>query len=450
MRIILPFQINVGTILSLLGAYSKIERSASIFSFCTDSRECLPSDLYFCLSENEERKEIYSAEAVRRGAYVLTDTAGERYITVTDLREAILTVAKYYKEKCLCVHTTVAVTGSSGKTTLKEILRHTLSKKYKVHATEENQNNEIGLFLTLLSAPIATDVLILELGMNAPGEIGRMSRCIQPDIAVITNVGRAHIGNFGSRKWIAQAKKEIAEGMHGGPIFTPTNDPYLSDLENKITVGCAEADYLYTAKALGAQSFEISVAQGLYRNTAFVLPFPSANFASSFAYALAVADRMGCSPFQVRDAFCTLSPSLFHFHITERSGRRFLYDCYNASPDAIENSLHTLFSFDGGKAVLLGDMLELGRKTEEEHRAIGALVAKLNPDRAYFYGVYAPFYAEGAREGGYDKEKLTVYSDTAHPQKLTEIMNDTLPEACTVLCKASHAVHLEQIVDRIV
>ena len=200
----------------------------------TDSRETCKGDLFVALKGNRFDGENYITEIISKDAYHLSAGGMHNGIKTNDTSTALLLLAKHYKTKFNNLKATIGITGSVGKTTTKEFLKVILSKRYRVHATYKNMNNNVGVPLTVLSMPANTEVLVIEMGMNSPGEISRSSICISPNISIILNVGTSHIGNFGTREKIAKAKLEILDGMDNGTLIVPYGEPLLKS-ENALT-----------------------------------------------------------------------------------------------------------------------------------------------------------------------------------------------------------------------
>ena len=197
----------------------------------TDTRELEPGDLFVALRGERYDGNDFIKYAKERGAITLGDDISADILTKFG-NASLLFLASYFKNKLKRLKYTIAITGSVGKTTTKEFTKILLSTQYSVHSTPQNYNNLIGMPLTLLSAPADTEILILEMGMNRLGEISQMSKCAKPDIALITNIGTAHIGNLGSKENISKAKKEIFDGMTDGEKIIPYGEELLSNIEN--------------------------------------------------------------------------------------------------------------------------------------------------------------------------------------------------------------------------
>ena len=210
-------------------------RDGIISFITTNSKEVEKDSLFFALDGHKTSGDNFISEAKEKGAFVVSKNSPYADLIVDDIEYALLTIAGYYKSLLKDLKHTIAITGSVGKTTTKNLLSAMLNTCYKTHSTFENYNNYLGVAHTVLSAPKKTEVLIIEAGMNHKNELSKISKAITPSISIITNVGSAHIGNFNSRGEIAEAKLEICEGMSDGITIVPFEEKLLSNAKSKIT-----------------------------------------------------------------------------------------------------------------------------------------------------------------------------------------------------------------------
>lgn len=451
MRIKLDIALTSKEICRVCDVSKDTQKERKITHIVTDSREAHPGDLFLSLAGERSDAQMYNQDAGARGAVVLSRFYTPGGWLIANTEDSLLRLASYYRDRLPHLRYVVAVTGSVGKTTTKEFIRATLSAKYRVYATPGNQNNLLGLPLSVLSAPGDTEILVLEMGMNAPGEIARMSLAVRPHIGVITNIGTAHIGLLGNRLAILDAKREITRGMRlGAPVLVPAQEPMLTCIPGAIRVGTdgtAEADFALQTKkedANGIQATLFPVALPPY--TAHIcLPGDAGRWALAFCGAL--AECLGLSGAEVNKGLLAVPYTQLHQTLRRIGRRQILYDLYNASPEATESALRTLQLFEGGRAALLGDMLELGTHTQQLHHRIGKAAANAGIGYLFLFGVYAPFIAQGAREGGMPPERIFCNSDLTSPQKSAEQIQNNLPDGFTLLCKASRGVRLERVVE---
>lgn len=413
----------------------------------TDTHDLSRGDLFWALQGEKFDGADFTDDALTAGAYVLS-TAKNATLKADSATEPILLYISYLKTNLDKLCHTVAITGSVGKTSTKEMLRALLSVKYRVHASRENENNLFGLFYTLLTAPSDTEILITELGMNCEGEISILSRAVSPDIGVITNVGSAHIGKLGSSEAIAQAKLELADGLRGGCLIIPNDEPLLSKAPASFTVSLTNGrSDLFVIPLLEAKNG--TVFDAYHRGKAYIgkrLNIPGRHILSSFSFALAAALSVGISESEIDLGLCKIDENILRprFRII---GKYTIYDdTYSASPEAMAEVMKMLTLYKRPVSAVLGDMLELGEATVSAHEKIGLLAAGLNYERLYLVGEHANDYARGAVCGGISKSRIHV-NESARDLSVTAKAVIKNYNGEILLIKGSHALHLEKIAE---
>lgn len=415
----------------------------------TDSRECLDGDLFVAISGERFDGEIFAGEAKLKGAFILGRKSESADILCNDVRVTLLSLAAIRKMSLKFLKKTIAITGSNGKTTVKEFTRVILSKRFRTHATDGNLNGDIGLALTVLSCPADTEVLIIEMGMRHPGEIHELSVAVHPDIAIITNIGSAHIGHFASPGGIAAAKSEIADGMCGGKILIPCGEKLLSMLPKDRTLTCSvtdpESDFFLMPLEISATGsvFDFYSEYAAF-NSAF-LSAPGEAALICLCYAVAASLLAGMTAADILSAISMISIDNTRQKFVRISDFALLDDSYNSSPESLEASLKLLSLYRATpRGALLGDMLELGTKTEEFHRAAGRKVVRYGVSHLYLYGAYAPFIAAGARDAGMSDEAIFLFGDSSPSECAEKISEKHCPNEI-ILVKGSHASGLSDI-----
>ena len=330
-------------------------------------------------------------------------------VRVGDTLAALGGLAAWYRMKFKPL--VIGITGSVGKTTTKEMIALVLAKKYNVLKTAGNKNNEIGLPLTIFNLTEEHTALVLELGMNQPGEIARLSKIARPDIAVITNIGDAHIKQFGTKQNILKAKLEILEGLSkNGTVFLNGDDMLLNGLKGLIDrpvvyYGIDEGLDVTGADARmkGEQGLEFSFAWQ-DRNYNVVLNAAGTHNIHNALAAVAVGLHNGVSPKQITDALHEFQPDKLRMNITDIGRIRLINDAYNANPQSMRAAIDVLTSLpgEGRRIAVLGDMLELGDFAQEHHREVGAYLARKGVDMLVAVGAYAADIAKGAQVSGED------------------------------------------------
>ena len=369
---------------------------------------------------------MYAADALSKGAaYAVVDNpvvaVSDRYILVPDSLEALQDLAREHR-KALGLPI-LAITGSNGKTTTKELVARVLSCKFNTQATKGNLNNHIGVPLTILSFTSDTEFGIVEMGANHPGEIAASCNIALPDYGLITNIGRAHLEGFGSPEGIAKAKGELFDYLaaNNGKAFCREDDSVLSAMVEE-------------RHNLQAVHYSSSIAEGIKSNLAG--SFNRFNIAA----AVAVGKYFGIDGSKITEAISSYTPDNMRSQRIVTARNTVILDCYNANPSSMRAALEDLHRESGKNplAVILGDMGELGAYTAEEHRTILELSAQINTFREYLVG---PHFAEAAKQVEKHGERL-IFKDTA---TLSEYLQKNPPVGFTILVKGSHAVGLEKI-----
>ncbi len=405
----------------------------------TDSREVEAGDL-FCALKGMDDGHRYTKEAASRGACaVLAETetnAPIPHILVPSVRGALGDWARGVAEKPSLLR--IGITGSVGKTTVKNAVAAMLSEEYSVHATHENFNNDLGLPFTLLSAPKETEIAVCELGTGGKGEMKVLSGILCPHISLITCIGHAHIGAFGSREAIAEEKLKILSHAKGnGLLFVCAKEPLLTVLPPR---GIRRIPVL-------------PFADKDYQDAR--LPFDASDVAKNFA--LAYAQAVGRALFLTQDAIRAGLLRILALDARRKEetvgGIRILDDGYNASPESMLGALKYLSaSANGRRIAVLGDMLELGEESAKYHRAVGRYAAE-HADLLFFFGAYAKEYVAGAASfGASEKGHASAPQYTVVNGDKKEIANaiaEHLASGDTVLFKASHALKTELLVQEI-
>ena len=444
-----------------------------------DSRLVEPDGIFVAFAGERVDGNDYAERALEAGAgaVVLTrePTEDERAVATRhgaaifvtdDPEEFLLRLAQGYRARLRS--TVIAVTGSIGKTTTKDILAATLSKRYRVHATAGNYNNLIGMPLTILSAPKDTQVMVLEMGMDGPGQIERMSRCAQPAYAVITKIGTSHVGMLGSRENIARAKAEVLAGMPASSVnfegshtalmlsgeddFTPCIIENFARPAGVDVVLCGmSADDDVSARnieldATGCASFDIMLENGSQYRTGLSIPGRPA--VQNALFAAAIAQRMGVPQYEIDEAFHELKITGHRQELRGAPcGARLIDDCYNASPESMAAGLDLLSSLPaaGDRVAVLGEMGELGEESERLHGLVGAYAAAKKLDLLICVGgPHAEAIARSARLMGMSAESIFCVPT---PEAALERWGSTLAAGDLVLVKGSHAVGLERFVE---
>ncbi len=354
----------------------------------------------------------------------------------------------------------VGVTGSVGKTTTKEMLAAAIGANKAVHATEGNLNNLLGVPLTLMRAPEGAEVLVVEMGMNHAGELTRISRCAQPGVAVITNVGTSHIGNLGSREGIARAKAEVMAGMRelgdGRRVLVLSDDDDYSDFIARefadpagvavSRVGRRDASRVWaedvTLSDEGLPSLRLCFDDGL--ELAGTLSLPGRAMVLDALSAMGVVYELGLDRPAAFDAVCHAVSAHMRLEVSQNAGTpRVIDDSYNASPSSIASALDVLCAMrcEGRRVAVIGEVGELGDQSERLHGLVGAYLAAKAPDLLVLVGGDgARAMYDAARTMGLSEDAIEVFEDAA---QAAQVMVPVLREEDVVLVKASRSVGLD-------
>ena len=435
MRIKLPFTMSRERVAEIIGARcGAVLPGQSISHIVTDSRELYPGDLFFALKGKNTDGEKYVREVACSGGYPVTVQKGEGYFSVDSPLDALWRLSR----EMLCIQAPpirIAITGSVGKSTTKNMISHLLSGSMRVHCTQGNLNNHIGVPATLASIPDGTDVLVTELGMNARAEISALSRLVCPNIGIITNVGTSHIGMLGSREEIAKAKCEISDGMDGGHVLTPNDEPLLNHLHNRITVGeNSSADYRLSLSESG---------YSFYGNGTVITdlqpPFCEKHLLRCLEFGLAVCLILGLSRDEINKRVATLPATVFRHSISDTSNYTVINDAYNASIESFLAGLELLKRYESrSRLLVLGDILEAGDKTESIHTRLGELAKLAEPRGLVYVGDNATYFAKG-----FDRPFINLPSDTDTDKVVYSVKNAAI-KGDVIYFKASHAIGLDK------
>ena len=419
----------------------------------TDSREIRPGQLFIPLAGTRVDGHNFIGRAIDAGAAgVLTAKEPKRdipAIRVRDTLEAFGLMAAAYRAS-LPVKV-IAITGSVGKTTTKEMLAAILRRRFRTTWTEGNHNNNLGLPMSIMDIEPSTELSVLEMGMNHFGEISYLTRIARPNMAIFTNIGTMHIEYLGSRAGILKAKLEVLEGMgEDGVVVMNGDEPLLWDLRGKLDKKCwyfgvsneecdvrasdivTEDDGVrFTLKGLG-KTLDISVP-GCGQHTVY-----------NALAAAAAALLSGAEPEDVSGGLANFVNTGMRQRIFEQCGYTIIDDCYNAGPESMAAALEVLASHScrGRRVAVLGDMMELGCVSSAEHYRIGRMAARRKIDLIFAYGANAARVVAGAVTGGTPYQNAVCYDD--QDQLIHELRTRVQP-GDVLLFKGSRGMKMERV-----
>lgn len=438
-------------------------REQLVEGFSRDSREIKEGDIYIGIKGENFDGNSYYMQAIENGAIGciieehyesnidLEKVQNKNIIIVKDTIKAIQEIATYRRNQFNIP--TVAVTGSVGKTSTKDIIASTLAQKYNVLRTEGNKNNHIGLPLTILKLK-DQEAMVVEMGMNHLGEIRTLTNIAKPNICVITNIGTSHIGNLGSRENILKAKLEILDGLQEGGTVIINNDNDLlhkwaeenKDKYNIITCGI-ENKSEYMAYNIKESEENVEYSIDLKHITYNVkVPISGKPFVYNSLVAMAVGETCNVDIENIINGIAKFELTKKRMEITKKNEITIINDSYNASYDSMKAVLEYLKTVKAKRKIaVLGDMLELGEFSKELHQKVGEEVAKNNIDILITVGEMANNIADKAKENGV---KNTVsFLDN---EKAVNYIKEILKPEDIILFKASNSMKFGEMVEKII
>lgn len=448
----------------------EIEKLYSIFLSCgskvtTDSRKISGGELFFALKGENFDGNLYALQALEKGAaYAVVDASSDvasqnagngRVIPVPDTLHALWALARRHRDSFSIP--VLGLTGTNGKTTTKELVNAVLSAKFRTHATAGNLNNNIGVPLTVLSMPRDTEISIIEMGASHPGDIRELVEIAAPDYGLITNVGTAHILGFGSFEGVKATKGELYDfiaSSGSGTIFLNLDNPYLVEMASARGFEAAPSGFTYAGKE-SLCGKKLSVDYGLESSGAAVLPsdaehpflrlrladgaFVNTQLVGSYnadnvLAALKVGEFFGVGQSAAVAAIEAYTPSNNRSQMQRTERNVLIVDAYNANPSSMKAALENFAGFEAAKKlVLLGDMLELGSVSLEEHRKVVEKVASCGFKACY---VGEEFRKAGAAPCFENSEALADYI-LAHASDFSD---------AAVLVKGSRGTKMERVI----
>ncbi|UOF89153.1 UDP-N-acetylmuramoyl-tripeptide--D-alanyl-D-alanine ligase [Fodinisporobacter ferrooxydans] len=443
------------------GALAKGPEDVLVTGVSTDSRNIRPGNLFVPLIGETFDGHQFAEAVAAAGAAAILWTEGRELptvncpvIVVADPLLALQQLAHAYRKQ---LHAKiVAITGSNGKTSTKDIIAKVLSESFRVQKTGGNLNNHIGVPLTLLSLKEDTEIAVVEMGMNHAGEIRLLSQIAEPDVGVITNIGESHLEFFGSRSGIADAKWELIDQLEqlGGQRTAVVNgdEPLLRERAGRFSgrllfFGIQPGNDVHPVQLQrnGLSGYTFSVGE---TNRSFQLPVLGEHQVTNALAAIAVAREFGMHDEKIAAGLSRvqLTPMRMQVIQSEQTGWVMVNDAYNASPTSMKAGFQLLGELtDVYKIAALGAMLELGKQSQEAHREVGAAAVQYGIQELYCFGEDARYIVEGALAFGLQKENAHWYKDIE--SLLTDLRARMLEVKDGVLfVKGSRGMRMERVV----
>jgi UDP-N-acetylmuramoyl-tripeptide--D-alanyl-D-alanine ligase len=400
-----------------------------------------PGSLFFALKGPKFNANEFAAEGLKKGAsFAVVDekafVVSENCLLVDDALRALQDLARYHRSQLRIP--VIALTGSNGKTTSKELLSAVLSTKFPTAATKGNLNNHIGVPLTLLSINSSVDMAVVEMGANHVGEIAELCSIANPTHGFITNIGKAHIGTFGGFENIIKGKTELYDHLNktGGTIFVNSQNALLAGIAKnfkKVTYP-ADGDF-YKCSLISSDPFLLVEAEnGDHVQTQLTGAYNFENVAA----ALCIGKFFGVEDTKANAAIGAYTPSNMRSQVVRKGTNVIILDAYNANPSSMAAAIENIASMKSdNKTLIIGDMFELEEEAEKEHRAIGKLIKDKGFKNVYLCGT---FFQAALTEIPFAKH-------FAKKDQLVEELKKNPIKDATILVKASRGIGLEAIID---
>ena len=401
----------------------------------TDTRTISKGDFYLPLKGASFDGEKFIEQALEKGAVGAFSTGENGTLQVEDTLKAYLELANWRRNKLN--FKVVAITGSSGKTTTKELVASALSEKFKTFKTPLNHNNEIGFCQTIFEAPDDTEVLVLEMGMRGLGEIELLSKYSEPDITIISNIGTAHIGRLGSKENIAKAKCEIVKYQRGN-IFIAHDDELI-----KNTVEFSGKKIFYSIKDVKILEKNANYSQFEYKNHTYELNVGGDYNIENALSAINAGLALGMNEDEIKEGLKKYSPIEKRWEGVNASGFEIINDSYNANPESMRAFVDTIFEHYKNYVLILGDMGELGENEIKYHKELGEYINshKLLDKNAKILTI-------GKLSKEISSQIVNCYSN--HFDSIEEIIpyiKENIEKSSTIFLKASRSMGFEKIIE---
>lgn len=408
----------------------------------TDTRKITRGSVFFALKGDKYNANEFAHQAIEKGAsHAIIDEAkwvkDDRYILVNDVLQALQQLARYHRDQLQIP--IIALTGSNGKTTTKELLKAVLSMKYEVLATTGNLNNHIGVPLTILGMNESTQLGIIEMGANHLGEIATLCQIANPTHGFITNIGKAHIGTFGGFENIIRGKSELYQHLINvkGTVWINSKDPVLKNMAKRFEKPFfypEKGDYYHCEMVSANPYVKILTEKKDTIQTHLVGEYNFENVAT----ALCIGKFFEVDAIHAKEAIENYRPENMRSQVIAKGTNTIILDAYNANPSSMEVALKSLSNMKAKKRIaILGDMYELENETETEHKKIGRLIETFNIDEGLFCGELM----KSAMQPGLPVKHF------ASKELLQEYLMKHPIDHATILVKASRGMALESVID---
>lgn len=420
--------------------YSKYLSSKGV---STDTRKIEKDTIFFALKGANFNGNEFASKAIESGAsYAVIDEekykTSNRTILVPDVLTALQQLANYHRRQLNIP--VLAITGSNGKTTTKELINAVLSCKYKTYATKGNLNNHIGIPLTLLAIEKGTELAIVEMGANHQKEIEGYCKVAEPTHGIITNIGKAHLEGFGGPEGVKKGKGELFDYLLAskGIVFINSKNEILTGMSKFASpVFFPQEKDFYNCEFLDASPFvKLKAENGEIVTTHLIGKYNFENIAS----ALCIGKFFGVDPSKANEAVASYIPSNNRSQIVQKGNNEVILDAYNANPSSMKAAIENFAQMKKEKKVMiLGDMFELGPESRKEHEGIGKLMSGLLFDKILLVGKEMKYAKDFCHHASYFESK----------QLLEDYLKENKITNSTILVKGSRGMGLESLLELI-
>ncbi len=444
------------------GEILKGRKDDRVRGFSIDSREVKPGQMFFAIKGENNDGHDYITQTMSKGCSSIVISDEKRaeelkdddvnVILVKNTTKALQDLSKYYLN-LLPLKKKIGVTGSVGKTSTRDMMYYVASTKYKTGRNKKNYNNAHGLPLSILDFDEDTEIAVLEMGMDAPGEIELLTEIVRPDIAIITKIAEVNIAMMKNLDNILKAKMEITSFFDENSVLAVNSScPYLtpekvSGRYRLVTVGETEKeDYRVTDICdFGDKGIKYTLSRN-HKQYDIELSTAGAHNAFNASLAIAVGELIGVSPEEAAEGLKRAELTGKRLRICEKNGIKVIDDTYNACEDSVKSAIDTLAAAEGSRKIaILGDILGLANRAEACHSSVGRYAAQKNIDLLVAVGDDARYYAEGAKES-MEESRVMFF---AEKDDFLKVKNSIIRAGDVILVKASRGMEMEKIVNEI-
>ncbi len=405
------------------------------FQFTTDSRSISKGDIFFALKGDNFNGNTYAKQALNDGAaYAVVDEIEEqdgRLIRVDDVLQFMQDLAQFHRS-CFDIPV-IGICGSNGKTTSKNLIQIVLNSKYKTHCTAGNFNNHIGVPITLLLMPQDTEIAIVELGTNSPGEIEMLCNIARPNYGLITNIGKEHLEGFGTLEVVAKEESEIYKHINenDGHIFLNADDEWLTRMSRSITKKLSHSKSNVEIKSLVPNiHFE-------YKSLSFHSELMGDYNLDNILIAIAIGEHFNVPLENIQDAISSYEPDNNRSQLLKRGTNTIILDAYNANPSSMQVAIRNFANMPQSKKVLiLGDMFEMGPTANQEHDELLQWCSQFNFNQIYTLGQH---FASIFQNSG--------IPTPSNMETLGAIIKNEKYQETAFLIKGSRGMKMERVLD---